>query len=398
MTNVTVRDIPAKIFNVAKQDYGQRNIILGEDAGLLDSITNNHPVAWGLYKRLRKLDWDELEFDFSVCNAEFKSADKSIYDMMLKTLAWQWEADSIASRSIVNILSNVVTDSRIWTGYCRINENECVHALTYSEIVRGSFDDPQEVKAEILAVEEAHARMATVGKVMGEAHRVSHSYALGLVKNDQETYNAMFMFLVALYFLERIQFMASFAVTFAIVKTGMFQQIGHAVKKIAQDEFEIHAQFGQEVLKAELQTERGLTAYRQCRPLIIQLLWDIVRSETEWSNYLFSEGRELTGVTRKSLTNWVLFNAQAAATFLEVQDDVIVEHSNEFLDMTGFELAWPKGNPLPYMTDYLDISGTQASPQEEKKGDYMVNLVSRRDEQAVFAFDIPGFDMALLSE
>ncbi|WP_273650015.1 ribonucleotide-diphosphate reductase subunit beta, partial [Pseudomonas aeruginosa] len=192
------------------------------------------------------LDWDELEFDFSTCLVEFETCDKSTYDMMIKTLAWQWEADSVASRSIVNILSPVMTDSRVWAGYVRINDNEDVHALTYSEIVRNSFKDPKVILDEILRVEEAQERMVAVARTMGEAHDAVHAYALNQVPNDQELYNKVFMFFIALYFLERIQFMASFAVTFAIGRTGAFQQIAAAVKKIAQDEFEIHAQYGQE--------------------------------------------------------------------------------------------------------------------------------------------------------
>ena len=396
MTVATVAEMPAKIFNLNKGDYGSYSIILGEDPGLLDSITHNHPEAWALYKRLRSLDWDELEFDFASCNAEFKAADKSIYDMMIKTLAWQWEADSVASRSIVTILGNVVTDGRIWTGYNRISENECVHALTYSEIVRGSFDDPDEIRAEILKVEEAHSRMHTVSEVMGRALKTSLKYGLGEVENNQETYNDIFMFLIALYFLERIQFMASFAVTFAIGRTGMFQQITKAVQKIAIDEFEIHAQFGQHVLRSELATERGKIAYEQCKDKIVQLLWEIIRTETEWATYLFSEGRELTGVTAKSLINWVLFNAKAAAEFLNVKDDIWFRYDADFAEIAGFELVWPEKNPLPYMTKYIQLSATQSSAQEEKKGDYMTNLLTRRNEQALFEFTIPGFDMAKL--
>ncbi|MFO5520899.1 hypothetical protein ACLBP3_30280, partial [Klebsiella pneumoniae] len=59
------------------------------------------------------------------------------------------------------------------------------------------------------------------------------------------------MFFIALYFLERIQFMASFAVTFAIGRTGAFQQIAAAVKKIAQDEFEVNDQDVQQIIRPQ---------------------------------------------------------------------------------------------------------------------------------------------------
>lgn len=383
----TKSQLPKKIFNATKSDYHLPEIILGDDPGLLDSIHTHYPKMWELYKRLKMLDWDELEFDFSTCLVEFETCDKSTYDMMIKTLAWQWEADSVASRSIVNILSPVMTDSRVWAGYVRINDNEDVHALTYSEIVRNSFKDPKVILDEILRVEEAQERMVAVARTMGEAHDAVHAYALNQVPNDQELYNKVFMFFIALYFLERIQFMASFAVTFAIGRTGAFQQIAAAVKKIAQDEFEIHAQYGQEVIRALLATERGKLAYSQCKDKIIELLWEIVKTEVTWVNYLFSEGRELTGVNATKLINWVLFNANAAATFLSIENDVVEQYQVEFKESAGFDFIWPEKNPLLYMEDYLDISSTQASPQEEEKPDYMVNVVNDVGEEEEFEVD-----------
>lgn len=381
-------ELHKKIFNTEKNDYNVPEIILGQDPGLLDSIHTHHPIPWSLYKRLRKLDWDELEFDFQQCLVEFETCHPSTYDMMIKTLTWQWEADSVASRSIVSILGPVMTDSRVWAGYVRINDNEDVHALTYSEIVRNSFRNPSVILEEILRVEEAQERMVAVARVMGEAHDASHGYALGQVENNQELYNKIFMFFIALYMLERIQFMASFAVTFAICKTGLFQQIGEAVKKIAQDEFEIHAQYGQEVIKALLKTKRGQTAYEQCKDRITELYWEIIRTEVTWVQYLFSEGRSLTGVNIEKLTQWIMFNANAVGTFLDVNDDFMTKYSKPYADLVGEIPTFPLKNPLPFMTSYMDISDTQASPQEAEKGDYMVNLLDNRNEDETFDFEL----------
>ena len=48
---------------------------------------------------MKSLDWDENEVDYSQCNSDFKTAQRGVSDMMIRTLAWQWEADSVASRS-----------------------------------------------------------------------------------------------------------------------------------------------------------------------------------------------------------------------------------------------------------------------------------------------------------
>lgn len=381
MTEInTAPALPSKIFNTEKTDYHAPQLIFGQEPGMLDSINKCYPKLWRLYKTLKKLDWDENEFDYGSCKLEFQTCKRSQYDMMIKTLAWQWEADSVASRALTTILGPVVTSSEFWALLVEINKNEILHGLTYSEIVRGSFDNPDEVFEEILRVREAMSRMATVSQIFAAAHDVSHRYALGLVaKDDQVAYNAIFMFFVALFVLERVQFMASFAVTFAICDTGPFQPIGKAVQKIAQDEFEIHVHAGMETLRILMTTEMGKVAFTQCRHLIVKLLNEVVGSECEWLDYLYSEGRELQGTNVFLMKNWVRFNARAVARFFEISD------------LVDFPL--PEENPLPFMQNWLDISKNQSSPMEEHNNQYKVNVVKRDDEGVKFTFNPSTLDI-----
>lgn len=361
-----------KIFNENKTDYETPNIFLGEQQnGLFDTVNKQYPELWKLYKTMKSLDWDENEFDYSSCNIQFKTCPKPIYNMMIKTLAWQWEADSIASRSIAPIVANFLTSSEAWAGWQRISDNETIHAATYSEIVRMSFDDPSEVIDEILKVRESLQRLETVSKVFSNAYDFSHKYALGLAENNQETYNAAFMFTVALLALERLQFMSSFAVTFAVCDTGLFQPIGKAVQKIAQDEFEVHSEWDKAILKYEMQTERGRIALEQCSGLIKQLLDEVVESELTWVTYLFSEGDELVGVSESLLKEWMLFCAKDVYSFLKIEPN--------------YKL--PRSNPLKFMNHWLDISKTQPSPQEEDIAQYKMGTVRRDDEGTTFEVD-----------
>lgn len=382
--------LPVKVFNVAKMDYNVPEIILGADPGLLDSIHTHHPKAWSLYKTLKKLDWDELEFPFGQCAVEFSDPKRaSLTDKMIKTLAWQWEADSVASRSIVGVLANVVTDSRIWTGYVRINDNENVHALTYSEIVRQGLPDtdPQTIVKQLMEVEEAQRRMVAVANVFQTAHKMSHDYANGYIPNDQVLYNAIFMYLVALFFLERIQFMGSFAITFAIGKSGNFQIISDAVRKIAQDEFEIHAEYGKEVLKAMLRTERGALAYQQCFEQIVDLGVEILDTETGFVQWMFEDGTELVGATPGKLISWNQFNCNFAFTFLGVRDAIMERHAETYKATFGVDLVMGSTNPLPWMQEYIDIAAVQGSAQEQDQPNYQVNLLDQQDEQETFDVD-----------
>ncbi|MDE2407553.1 MAG: ribonucleotide-diphosphate reductase subunit beta [Xanthomonadaceae bacterium] len=360
------------VFNYTKTDYQKPLLLLGQRPGLFDTVNRHYQAIWALYKAQKSLDWDENEFDYSSCNADFKSCSRSTYDMMIKTLAWQWEADSVASRAIAPVLAPFITSSELWACWQRISDNEVVHAATYSEIVRNSFDDPSVILEEILRVQQAHDRLQEVAKAFAAGYDASHRYALGQLPNDQTTYNAVFMTIVALFCMERIQFLASFAVTFAICDTGLFQPIGKAIQKIAQDELEIHAELDRAVLLNELQTARGQAAFAQCHAQIEAMIEEVIDSELRWIDYLFSEGRELVGVTAERLSAWTLYCAK----------DVY-----QTLGLATEKYALPQANPLRFMEKWLNISKTQASPQEQDIAAYKVGVMRRDDADVTFDAD-----------
>lgn len=360
------------VFNYAKTDYEKPQLFLGQKQGLFDTINHYYPDIWRLYKAQKSLDWDENEFDYSSCNADFKQCSRSTYDMMIKTLAWQWEADSVASRAIAPVLAPFITSSELWAAWQRISDNEVIHAATYSEIVRNSFDDASGIIEEIISVEQAHERLERVVKAFADGYNASHQYALGQRPNDQATYNIVFMMVVALFCMERVQFLASFAVTFAICDTGQFQPIGKSIQKIAQDELEIHAELDRAVLLNELATERGQTAFAECHDEIEKLIEEVVDSELKWIDYLFSEGRELVGMNAERLAAWTLYCAK----------DVY-----QTLGLTTNKYTLPGANPLKYMEKWLNISKTQASPQEQDIAAYKVGVMRRTDKDVIFDVD-----------
>lgn len=368
---VLATTLSADIFNTEKNDYEKPAIIFGEKAGLFDTINKSYPDLWKYYKTLKSLDWDEVEFDYSICNLQFKTCSPAIYSKMIKNLTWQWEGDSIAARAITSILGPVCTSSEAWAGWSRIGDNENLHAATYSEIIRGSFDNPDEIIKEILAIQESMERVGTISKVFERAHITSHQYALGQIPNDQAAFNSIFMFLVALFCMERIQFMASFSVTFAIVDaTGLFQPIGKAVQKIAQDEFEIHVQYGMAVLRHLAKTERGQIALKEKRNEILELLNEVREGEIKWLLFAMEDSEGTGSVTLEMFIQWINFLTALAYDFFGMKDQI------------NFEV--PESNPLPFIENWLDISKMQSAPQEEDNNQYKVGVVIRDDNDVIF--------------
>ena len=364
--------IDSNVFNINKTDYTVSPLFLGDKPGLFDTVNKQYPKLWDLYKKMKSLDWDENEFDFTPCLTEFKTCPKSVYDMMIKTLAWQWEADSVAAHNLVSVTAPFISSNELFATWSRIGDNECLHSAAYSEIVRNSFDNPDEILSSILAEAKALQRLSSVSAVFAKTYDVSHRLALGQVARDSdEAYDAIFMLVVALLALERIQFMASFAITFAIADTGMFLPIGKSVQKICTDELQVHVEVNKFILRNELGTVRGKEAFARNLDAIKTLIKDVTNSELIWTDYMFTEGRELVGLNSEVIKDWVLFGTNDVYNFLGIQSEFKVVNKN----------------PLGYMNDWIDINHNQASPQEEKVGNYLLGGLKDTAGDAVFELD-----------
>lgn len=366
MTEQTEHLIDASIFNTQKTDYELPSLFLGQEMGLLDSINRNFPDIFEKYKKLKEMDWDENDHPFDSCNTEFKTCSKSDYQIAIRSLSWQWEADSIAARSLVAVTAPFISSSDLFFAYGRIADNEGLHALTYSEIVKSSFDDPRLVLAEILAVNEAMKRAETVSRIFHQAYVMSHRLALGEVdRNAQSTYNAIFLFVVAMWCMEKVQFMSSFATTFGLAESGMFVPIGDAVQKICMDESVIHQAVQRQVLTHELKTPRGMRAFQENKEIIRRLIDEVVHTEFTWNASLFQDGRQLAGQNEQMLNQHTLYHAGPIYEFFGFVADHVI----------------PTQAPLSYIDKWFGINSVKAAPQEQRKGNYLLGGTVKDDDR-----------------
>ena len=364
-------NIDTHIFNHEKTDYENTPLFLGPEPGLHDSINRANPKFHDLYKRLKKMDWDEIEFDFTQCKHEFK-AQGTAADMMIETIAFQWEADTIAARHLIPLVAPFVSNSDLWKLYCRIGDNENLHADTYSEIIKNSFDNPTEMIEKILAIHQAQVRLEAVAEVFSNLRKVGLQLMTSAISRDSdEAYDAIFMFVITLLCLERIQFMVSFAVTFALANSGRFMPIGFAVQKICADEYEIHVTAGKAILDTELTTERGLMAFNRNRGKIEAIIHEILNAEIKNAEFLFRDGRELPGLTADTIIGWAWLCANDVAKFLGI------ELSSPYLDMPS----------LGYMAKWMNLDAMQGSPMELRDGKYLLGGVIPNDEGHVFEIE-----------
>lgn len=348
------------VFNNKNKEWkdGSYSLFLGERPALYDSINVVHPQIFRLYKEQRSADWSEDEIDLEQSRLDMLNCPEGSRELMLENLSLQWEADSVAARAIAAAFAPFVTNSEYWAALLKVSEIEVLHALTYSEIVRVCMANPHDIFNRIMQSKAMESRMTPVVKAFNDLIEAGSKYKLGMLSKD-ECYPIVMSALVSLYCLERLQFMVSFAATFAVVETGWFQGIGKLVQKIMQDERFIHAELGKYAIKAELSTERGKEWFANNKGLVKQIIDTVVQAEYDWNKHLFSAGRKAPSVFTEAMGyEWVDYNAQ------------------DVYDTFGFDVMKRiKVNPLKYMDNWLDLNRTQNANQEGDQANYRLNII-----------------------
>lgn len=337
-------------------------LFLGDDQGLFDTIHRNYPELEELYQQQLAQLWNEFEVDLTQDQMDMKELDRGTVDLMRKTVSWQWLADSVAGRSISGTLAPFITNSELeglvnlWSFF------ETIHARTYSHIVKQTFTDPTE------AMKETYANMEVIQRSESIIKAFDRIEALDKDATKEEKQDAIILAFTALFALEAIAFMASFATTFAIGERGYFQGITQLVKLVARDE-KLHVRMDYSILNILKKDPEWQEAIARNQGEILLILDEVVSNELSWADYVFSEGRQVVGLTADLLKQYVRYMAEPVYSALGAR--------------VMFEV--PKTNPLPYMDNYLDGSKVQSAAQEIQLTSY--NVGALEDDTHNLSFD-----------
>lgn len=323
-------------------------LFLGDDLGFADTINRPYPILDKLFQEQMAQVWNEFEVDITQDRQDMINAPKPIVDSMVKTILWQHLADSIASRSITGILLENVSNSDLENWYNAVALFESIHARTYSHIIKQTFVDPNDALREGYKNFEVIQRSNVLRNVFDDLGNLPHDAP------REERREKLYIALAALYMLEAVNFMSSFAITFGIAELGFFQGIAQLVVLIARDEM-LHAKGGMHILSIEF--KNNPEAYKRVKPKIEEVFNEILEQERQWTNYLFSEGREILRLNANLVFDYVKFRAAKVANTLDI------------------EFEAPKEDPLPYMSRYLDSSKVQVAAQEMQLSSYLLNSI-----------------------
>lgn len=344
------------VFNVNNTGFesGDYPLFLGEDLGFADTINVPYPILDKLFQEQMAQIWNEFEVDITQDRQDMISAPKPVVDCMVKTIMWQHLADSIASRSITGILLDHVSNSDLENWYNAVALFESIHARTYSHIIKQTFVDPNE------ALKQGYQDLEVISRSNVLKNAFDDLGNLPWDASEATKREKLYVAIAALYMLESVNFMSSFAITFGIAQLGIFQGISQLVVLIARDEL-LHARGGREILKIEI--SRNREEFLKLKPKIEEVFNAILDQEFEWTNHLFSEGRAILGLSAKDVNDYVRFRAKGVA------------------DTFGIAFDAPEKNPLPYMDEYLDSSKVQAANQEIQNTSYLLNSIDMTSEK-----------------
>lgn len=341
------------------RDYNKNSyIFLGEPSGLYDTIHIHHPRIQFLLDAARSQQWNEHEFDFTPCLKDFKNKDDNA-DVMLDTIGSQWEMDSSVANALLPLFAPFITNSEATAVFAFNTSMEATHAASYSEIVRTGYAEPEEALKKIVASQETFQRFSSVVNALDNLAKAGIQYTLGNLSKE-EVFPILYKGMTAVYLLERINFIASFAITFGLGEMGLFLPIANCVKKICSDEINIHSNVDEYCLRhmrEDMHYWQDWKDNKEFQQEIIELIDGTEKDEENWTDFIFKD-RTIVGLTPELVKDWVRFNVQMLKQSMDLPFEVKV-----------------KENPLPWMNNWLSLNKFQNAPQEIEKSDYAVGAM-----------------------
>ncbi|AUR92257.1 ribonucleotide reductase small chain [Vibrio phage 1.170.O._10N.261.52.C3] len=340
-------------------------LFLGGEIGIIDNINETYPEIAKLRDKMITDNWVWTEISLTKDAKDIQNPSlKSATDVMVKNLTFQHMADTVAQASI-EILGLFCSNSELEGAIKFWSYNEYVHAMQYSEIIKTAFPDPNDLLEEEKKLAPAVERLKVLGKVFDDTRFMGYRYQMGEDIPEKDLRKQILLFMAALTSLEAVSFATSFAATFAIGRgVKAFDGTIKSVQLIAKDELETHVKLDFAIIDILRNKEGWEEEYQEVLPEIQKLFDLVIENEKAWAKYLFSEGRQIIGLNERNIVDYAYYLATPVYKKLGLTKDFVT----------------PREDPLPWMSDYLDLDAVQLTPQEGQSNNYKVNITKDDDE------------------
>ena len=259
----------------------------------------------------------------------------------------------------------------------------CIHSRSYTHIIRGIIDHPEEVFNDIVInpniVARAEARTkhyddmieyARLYEIFGEGHVINlRGQEITLKKRDLQ--KKIYLVLNSVNVLEGISFYVSFLCSWAFAERELMEGNAKIIKLIARDE-QLHATGTTHlinILKSGREGSDWAEVAAECEEEVLNIFKEGVELERGWIEYLFQYG-SMMGL-----------NANILTAYLEYI-------TNDRLKSIGFAPMFPERttNPVPWVRHWLSSDDVQVAPQEVEITSYLVSQLDVTIDEKDFAF------------
>lgn len=344
------RRLNLPILNLDKND--DNPLFMGESLGLQEYTAPRYPILEELALLQRSQFWTETEIDMSKDSAQWGTLGAELQDISVLNLSWQIMADSIVGRVPFTVLLPFVTNPELEGLFIQWGYFENLHSRAYSNIIRTVFPEPQVVIDRIKGCDFSYKRL----QVLREAFEELHSYTGRINKKTiPEIKKCIIKCMMCVYAMESVQFYASFACTFALAEQDILIGIADNLRLISKDEA-LHTRFAREILLIISKDPDWVDLYESLIPFFKGVMIDLIDTELNWGQYLFSEGRSVMGLTSSLLNDYSVHTAINSCNFVGLEVPELGQMDN----------------PIPWIDLYIDPGKMQPAPQERNITNYRV--------------------------
>lgn len=333
----------SNILNIAQKP--ESNPLFGGQQGgvFLRTDVVQYPIYKNLYEAAFGKFWTVKMIDFSGDALGFKTLPEHAQRMFKLNNGYQ----SLMDSGVVNIYNDLVmcaTNPELAMIYQYIAQNESIHATSYSEGLIEMFGDKA---GEVIDIVYSDPVIKT--RLTSEI-----DYAESL---DRDNMQSIFKVVVSAYLLEHIKFPFSFFVTFRLNNAydNAINGFSMLLKKIAEDEMEIHYPTNGNVIKDMIKA--GLVDKEWAYDFIEKEAAQTLKQEYLWNEYLLQDG-SIPG-----------YNQAIGEAFIDYQ-------VNKALRTVGLDIPAIKPNDtITWFNHYRDISNQVVAQQEMKSNQYQKGVL-----------------------
>lgn len=346
---------------------GKDSLFLGDKLGVQDYVTVKYKNLEELALKQRSQFWTETETSHIKDISQWSTLAEEIKHLVIKNIAFQTLADSLAGRVPFTILLNLVSNEELEWMYGQLGYFEQLHSRAYSHIIKTVMPDAEAVMKEIREDIQASNRLSYISREFDHLNRLALEYlyirdveqATPFPSLMEELKESIFTCILCLYAMESVQFYASFACNFALANNDILSGIANQLTLIIKDEA-LHTHMELAILNI-LKEEWPDVAAKVMSTKAHKIFEEVKNNELNWGPYVLGD-TEIVGLTADLLQKYVKYVTNQAMTAIGMP------LPQDIKDFTK--------NPLPWVTKYTNGDSMQVAPQELTITNYRVGSIT----------------------